>query len=80
MHNPIFPVSIYTTFVYITCPILIGIGMVGGLGGGVLKGPVFIMLLNYEVKYATFISYCIMFGGCIINGALVMRRKNPFES
>ena len=41
--------------------------MVGGLGGGVLKGPIFMMMLNYNVQKATLLSYCLMFGGCITN-------------
>lgn len=53
--------------------------MVGGLGGGVLKGPIFIMMLNYETAYATFISYCIMFGGCFFNTFFIMRKTNPLD-
>lgn len=48
VHDSVFPLSLYTSLVYILCPILIGIGMVGGLGGGILKGPILIMMLNYE--------------------------------
>lgn len=48
IHNPIFPMSLYTVIVYIICPILLGLGMTGGLGGGVLKGPILLMMLDYE--------------------------------
>ena len=47
-HNDIFPMALYTALVYTICPILLGLGMTGGLGGGVLKGPILIMLLDYE--------------------------------
>lgn len=53
-------------------PLTLGIGMLGGLGGGVLKGPVLEMMLNYEMPEATIISYSLMFGGCIINGLQVI--------
>jgi hypothetical protein len=29
-------------------PIILGIGMIGGLGGGILKGPILEMMLDYN--------------------------------
>jgi hypothetical protein len=43
--------------------------------GGVLKGPILQMALNYSLSDATFISYSLMFCGCIINGLYVMCQK-----
>ncbi len=43
-------------------PMLIGIVNVGGLGGGVIKVPVMVLLLNYSQKYATFLCYPLTFG------------------
>lgn len=40
--------TLYTAIVYFICPILLGLGMTGGLGGGVLKGPILLMMLDYE--------------------------------
>lgn len=36
VHNPIFPLTPYTGLIYGITPIILGIGMLGGLGG-VLK-------------------------------------------
>ncbi|CAD8152852.1 unnamed protein product [Paramecium pentaurelia] len=62
---------------YILTPILIGIGILGGMGGGVLKGPLLEMILNYSQSEATHIAYCFMFGGTLLNTALLMFEKNP---
>ncbi|CAD8062874.1 unnamed protein product [Paramecium sonneborni] len=62
---------------YIITPILIGVGILGGMGGGVLKGPLLEMILNYSQGDATHISYCLMFGGTLLNTVLLMFEKNP---
>ncbi|CAD8152877.1 unnamed protein product [Paramecium octaurelia] len=62
---------------YILTPVLIGIGILGGMGGGVLKGPLLEMILNYSQSEATHIAYCFMFGGTLLNTALLMFEKNP---
>ncbi|CAK69487.1 unnamed protein product (macronuclear) [Paramecium tetraurelia] len=79
IHDPIFPMSLYATLVYILCPVLLGLGMTGGLGGGVLKGPILLMMLDYEQSYATQLSYCLMFGGCVINTFLLMKKSHPYD-
>ncbi|CAD8077334.1 unnamed protein product [Paramecium primaurelia] len=79
IHNPIFPMTLYTAIVYFICPILLGLGMTGGLGGGVLKGPILLMMLDYEQSYATQLSYCLMFGGCVINTFLLMKKSHPYD-
>lgn len=40
--------------------------------GGVLKGPILEMLLDYNQQEATMISYAIMFGGCLLNTGLLI--------
>ncbi|CAD8155082.1 unnamed protein product [Paramecium octaurelia] len=62
---------------YIITPILIGVGILGGMGGGVLKGPLLEMILNYSQSEATHIAYCLMFGGTLLNTVLLMFEKNP---
>jgi len=32
-HDPIFPISLLTGLIYATIPLIIGVGMLGGLGG-----------------------------------------------
>lgn len=52
-HDPVFPMSIYTGIIYVLTPIITAIGMIGGLGGGILKGPVLEMMLDYNQAIAT---------------------------
>lgn len=74
----VFPISAQTGIVYAIIPFLLGLGMIGGLGGfnniyellgGVLKGPVLMMMLNYSLPDSTIISYAIIFGGSLLNTA-----------
>lgn len=43
--------------------------------GGVLKGPLLEMILNYNEKEATYIAYCFMFGGTLLNTVLLIFEK-----
>lgn len=40
--------------------------------GGILKGPVLMMMLNYSLQESTFISYALVFGGCLLNTAQIV--------
>jgi len=62
---------------YLLLPVIIGIGSVGGVGGGIAKVPMIILLLNYSSKEATFISYCILFGSCLANSIILMFKRHP---
>lgn len=64
---------------YLILPWIIGVGNVGGLGGGIVKVPMLMLLLNYSSKVATFISYCILFGSCLANSTLLIFKKHPFK-
>lgn len=68
----------WVVLIYMIIPPLIGIGMLGGLGGivlsysgGILKGPILEMMLNYSLTEATHISYCFMFGGTLLNTVFI---------
>jgi hypothetical protein len=65
----------YTAFIDSLIPIFIGMGMCGGNGGGILKGPFLELLLNYSLSEATAIAYCFMFGGCIVNAIILLFDK-----
>ncbi|CAK65998.1 unnamed protein product (macronuclear) [Paramecium tetraurelia] len=77
VHDPPYTPKAGIIISYIITPILIGIGILGGLGGGVLKGPLLEMILNYTQSEATHIAYCLMFGGTLLNTILLMFEKNP---
>ncbi|CAD8128248.1 unnamed protein product [Paramecium sonneborni] len=77
VHDPPYTPKAGIIISYIITPILIGIGILGGLGGGVLKGPLLEMILNYSQSEATHIAYCLMFGGTLLNTIMLMFEKNP---
>lgn len=58
-------------------PFIIGIANVGGLGGGVVKVPLLMLMLNYPLKIATYMSYCIMFGSVVPNVILLVFQRHP---
>lgn len=75
----------WVVLIYMIIPPLIGIGMLGGLGGialsysgGILKGPVLEMMLNYSLTEATHISYCFMFGGTLLNTVFIFFESYHF--
>lgn len=78
-HKYLYPPSVLDILSYILLPIMIGIGCVGGLGGGITKVPILILILNYEQRKATFLSYCVVFGSCIANSILILAKKHPFK-
>jgi len=47
-HDPLWPPSALVIIAFIILPILIGVGNVGGLGGGITKVPIMMILLNYN--------------------------------
>ncbi|KAL4466079.1 hypothetical protein ABPG74_004316 [Tetrahymena malaccensis] len=79
LHDTIWPPSVLDVITYLLIPIIVGIGNVGGLGGGIVKVPMVMLMLNYETKIATFISYCVLFGSCLANSTLLIFKKHPFQ-
>ncbi|KAL4495188.1 hypothetical protein ABPG72_007295 [Tetrahymena utriculariae] len=78
VHDSLWPPSALDIVTYLLIPIVVGIGNVGGLGGGIVKVPMLMLMLNYQTKVATFISYCILFGSCLANSTLLIFKKHPF--
>ena len=73
------PPSALDVVTYILIPWVVGIGNVGGLGGGIAKVPLIMLMLDYSSKEATFISYCILFGSCLANSTILMFRRHPIK-
>ncbi|KAL4485787.1 hypothetical protein ABPG72_012327 [Tetrahymena utriculariae] len=80
LHDSIWPPSVLDVITYLLIPIVVGIGNVGGLGGGIVKVPMIMLMLNYQTKIATFISYCILFGSCLANSTLLIFKKHPLQN
>ena len=51
---------------------MISIINAGGLGGGVTKVPIFMILLDYLPKISSIIGYCITFGSGLPNALLLL--------
>ncbi|EAR87541.1 sulfite exporter TauE/SafE (macronuclear) [Tetrahymena thermophila SB210] len=77
VHDSLWPPSVLDVITYLLIPVVVGIGNVGGLGGGIVKVPMLMLMLNYQTKVATFISYCILFGSCLANSTLLIFKKHP---
>lgn len=78
VHKDIWPPNFLQAITYILLPIIIGIANVGGLGGGVVKVPMIMLMLNYPLKIATYMAYCIMFGSVLPNVFLLILQKHPY--
>lgn len=46
-HEPLWPPNYLVILAFILLPILIGIGNVGGLGGGITKVPIMMLMMNF---------------------------------
>ncbi len=77
MHEGIFPLSVYTMFVYILLPFCVMLSNVGGLSAGIYKVPILMDLLNYPVNDATFISYPIVTGASMANFIQLIPKRHP---
>lgn len=77
VHLGIWPPNTIDIIIYAIMPIVIGIGSVGGLGGGIVKVPLLILVLNYPAKQATFLAYCLLFGSCVSNGFQLLFKRHP---
>ncbi|KAL4512562.1 hypothetical protein ABPG72_020399 [Tetrahymena utriculariae] len=62
---------------YVLISIIVGLANVGGLGGGIIKVPILVIILNFSVKEATFLSYPILLGGVLSNVILLIFQRHP---
>jgi len=63
------------------CLILIGamIAAGGGLGGGGVFVPIYILILNYPPKFAAALSQATIFGGSIVNLIMNLKKHHPIR-
>ena len=62
-----------------TFSILIGsmIAAGGGLGGGGVFVPIYILILSFSTKHAAALSQATIFGGSLVNLAMNLRKYHP---
>lgn len=53
------------------------IAAAGGIGGGGILVPIYILVLNFSPKYAVPLSNITIFGGAITNTFLNMKKRHP---
>jgi len=61
--------------VFSLIPILIGIGMLGGLGGGMIKRPILNLLLNYPNTIANVVTNSVVFSSGLLNATILFFEK-----
>ena len=64
-------------FGYLLIMLILGVSTVGGLGGGIEKIPILMIMLNYSQKMATIYTYPLMLGANIINYILLIHQRHP---
>jgi uncharacterized membrane protein YfcA len=76
-HNGIFPLTVYSSFVYLLLVFGVMLSNVGGLSAGIYKVPILMDMLNYPVNVATALSYPIVTGASLANFIQLIPKKHP---
>lgn len=76
-HDNIFPLTVYTSFVYLLLTFGVMMCNVGGLSAGIFKVPILMDLLNYPVNVATTLSYPIVTGAALSNFIQLIPKRHP---
>lgn len=76
-HKPLHPIGQRDIwgFVFATIGLMIAAG--GGIGGGGLLVPIYILILGFSPKHAIPLSNITVFGGAIANTALNWNKRHP---
>ncbi|KAI2502955.1 sulfite exporter TauE/SafE [Fragilaria crotonensis] len=76
-HAPLFPLSAsdYVGFAFATIGLLIAAG--GGIGGGGILVPIFILVMRFSPKHAIPLSNITVFGGAVANTLLNKSKRHP---
>lgn len=78
--EPLFPLEAID-YLGISCAI---VGLIlaagGGIGGGGLLVPIFLLVMEFPVKHAVSLSNVTVFGGAVANTLLNSRKKHPLAN
>ena len=77
VHDPVFPLTVYSSFCYILLVFGVMLSNVGGLSAGVFKVPILMDMLNYPVNVATQMSYPIVTGASLANFIQLCSQHHP---
>mmetsp|Transcript_91455 Transcript_91455/g.261198 ORF Transcript_91455/g.261198 Transcript_91455/m.261198 type:complete len:518 (+) Transcript_91455:141-1694(+) len=76
-HKPLFPLNMsdYLGFGLSCLGLMIAAG--GGIGGGGILVPLYVLVLNFTPKYAIPLSNVTVFGGACMNYAMNLSKRHP---
>jgi len=79
-HAPLYPLdsSDYWGFILATMGLMIAAG--GGIGGGGILVPIYILVMGFSPKHAIPLSNITVFGGALANTILNTRKRHPFAN
>ncbi|CAD8115899.1 unnamed protein product [Paramecium primaurelia] len=76
-HDDLFPLTLYNSLGYLLIILILGLSTVGGLGGGIEKIPILIVMLNFSQSKATLYVYVLTFGTNLVNFLMLIYQKHP---
>lgn len=76
-HKPLLPLNAWDKAGIFAAVIGLMIAAGGGIGGGGILVPVFVLVMRFHPKYAIPLSNITIFGGAITNVALNMSKRHP---
>jgi uncharacterized membrane protein YfcA len=76
-HKPLYPMdkTDITGFFFATLGLMIAAG--GGIGGGGVLVPIYILIMRFSPKHAIPLSNITVFGGAVANTILNVRKRHP---
>jgi len=74
---PLFPLRLIDYFGFVAAVVGLMLAAGGGIGGGGLLVPIYIMVLGFPVKHAVSFSNVTVFGGAVANTLLNANKRHP---
>jgi hypothetical protein len=76
-HKDLLPLSGWDWWGFCSAAVGLMIAAGGGIGGGGILVPIYILVLRFHAKYAIPLSNITIFGGAITNMALNLNKRHP---
>jgi hypothetical protein len=76
-HKEVFPAEPIEIAGYCIISILIGLSNVAGLGAGIVKVAILMLMINYNMAESTAASYPFLLGSAISNNLILIFLKHP---
>eukprot|EP00567_Pseudictyota_dubia_P002219 CAMPEP_0197465758 /NCGR_PEP_ID=MMETSP1175-20131217/64696_1 /TAXON_ID=1003142 /ORGANISM="Triceratium dubium, Strain CCMP147" /LENGTH=569 /DNA_ID=CAMNT_0043001779 /DNA_START=1846 /DNA_END=3555 /DNA_ORIENTATION=- len=76
--GPLFPLTTWDYLGFTACVLGLLVAAGGGIGGGGILVPIYILLLRFPVKHAIPLANATVFGGGVANTILNVRKRHPY--